>query len=721
MKGAFKPHVAAGRQLGLRRPLPAVSAFGEAPEPSPSAPSPNRVAPPPALPPHLAPRGPTPQAQRHVEHLLFDFSPRFLEARRQGRGLTYLSLREAEKSGGLQAVRAFLDFQTEVERAGPGGPVDLLRGALLAVKRGDRLAQARSRVDSIAAMVQRHLRPGASPAATARVLSSVLFDFYGFRPAGFERVHHPDASSLAHLLTHGTGGPTALGILYILVAERVGLRLAAVSAPSRLLLALLDPSPSAPSGPSPSGPSRASSPSSATAPAAADGRGAAGAGEGQGQTEGAAEGGVRLWVDPYGYGALLDEEAVGRLIATHLRLPGAGAGEGAGWEGSAAAGAEAAAALEAAWMQPAVRQRSAAEAAAEAALRAALGPAAAEALNPDSDEEEEGEGEDGPGWWSEWRGGAVEEAEDLMAPLFEPQLYASPASATYGSGYGSSLTSPFDGLLGYGASAAATASLGDGDGANSVGAGSGAASAEGAVGVPVSVAGGGAGGSCPRWYLPYLAPVGRTEVVMRLLRNLREAYWTPLMTRQSATDDPRLMWQAEQALCVLRMLRCAAPHDEEHAASEAACLAALGRRGEAAELLRGFLGAHPEALGARRTLWLLEAEAAAHARLAFVEQRQRDRQAAEEAQRRTLRARLAGLNPARAKAFNPHNPKAVTSNPDYFSRMYGRLWDDNYFISSLLENGHMFSGGGKGGDGEEEEEEGGSAGGGGSGASGGAK
>jgi hypothetical protein len=63
-------------------------------------------------------------------------------------------------------------------------------------------------------------------------------------------------------------------------------------------------------------------------------------------------------------------------------------------------------------------------------------------------------------------------------------------------------------------------------------------------------------------------------------------------------DAGRVAWQAQQALGVLRMLRLASPHDEAHACAEALCLCALGRRGEALELLRAFRQLHPEALGA---------------------------------------------------------------------------------------------------------------------------
>jgi hypothetical protein len=34
-----------------------------------------------------------------------------------------------------------------------------------------------------------------------------------------------------------------------------------------------------------------------------------------------------------------------------------------------------------------------------------------------------------------------------------------------------------------------------------------------------------------------------------------------------------------------------------------------------------------------------------------------------------------------AGGFNPRDPHSVLSDPNYFSRMYGRLWDDNYWVS----------------------------------------
>ncbi|GLI60343.1 hypothetical protein VaNZ11_002463 [Volvox africanus] len=485
------------------------------------------------------PRGPIQRDQRHCNHLMFDINPRFMDARRQNLSLSYISQQEAGRQG-LAAMRSFLDFQMELDRAG-ASKVNLLKAALM-ISLDQNIPQTLERLESVVAMVQRHMKPSFGPLEIVRCINSVLYDFYRFSGAK-ERFYHLESASLARLLQYKTGGPTALGILYIAVAERVGLRLAAVSLPSHFLVRPLDLG-------------------SETDP---------------------------VFIDPYNGGVLYDIAGVARMLHDNLDLP--------------------------------PPDELSAEAAARAALQGAVGSYAANGTMTHGSARAPGSG--GVGWGflvGAATAGMQDEGEDDddLVPMYEPTVY-------------------------------------------------------------------GCGTNEP-WFLPYLEPVGKLEVLMRLLRNMREVLWVPLI-RQQVADEARMSWQAQQALSVLRMMRAAEPHNEEHVVSEALCLAVAGRQMEGCELLRGFLREHPEALGAVRTLYGMEAENRVAARLAAVEKAQRDKEAAEAARQRTLRARLAGL-----KGFNGHDPNAVLNDPSFFSRMYGRLWDDNYWISAMLDH-HSSQGG----------------------------
>ncbi|KAG2432722.1 hypothetical protein HYH02_012856 [Chlamydomonas schloesseri] len=604
---------------------------------------------------------------RACEHLLFDFNTRYMTAASKNLLLASLSPDDATRTGGgggggglgggalaallgplggggggglggalgggggggLAAMRAFFDLQVELEAAaaaasgggGGGGPgLNLVKAAAL-VALDPNVQGTLDRVESIAAMVGRHLRPGAGPEQVVHTINSVLFDFYRFGPAR-ERYYHPEASSLARLLQYKTGSPTLLGILYIAVAERVGLRVAAVSLPSHFLVRPLD--------------------------------------LGSEQQP--------LFIDPYGGGRLLDVPGVAALLHAHLHLPPPQelAAEGAALAALAAAGsAGGSSAAAPGSAAPPGRAAGAAVGAGAGAGAGAATPAAAAAAGAAggssmdwyfgrraADEDEEGEeGDDGAasGATTDYEAAAPsdEEDDDGVVPMYEPGAAAVAAAAA--------------------AAAAAAGSPGPSSGPSS-GSGSGS-----------SLAG------C--WFAPYLAPVGKVEVLLRLLRGLREVYYVPLVRRQiRGGGEERRQWQAQQALSVLRLLRLVAPGDEAHVTAEALCLVAAGRpRSEARELLRGFLAQHPEAQGAVQTLFLLEAEDEALGRIAAMEAAAREKAEREAAAARSLKSRLAGLRGSRPPGFNPRDPHSVMSDPAFFSRMYGRLWDDNWWISAMLD------------------------------------
>lgn len=103
-------------------------------------------------------------------------------------------------------MRAYLDFQLEMDKVAQGDDtcLDLLRAACL-VSLDPNIPQTLQKVEGVAAMVMRHMRPSFGPEETVRCINAVLYDWYGFKGAQ-ERYYHPDSCNLARMLQYKTGG-----------------------------------------------------------------------------------------------------------------------------------------------------------------------------------------------------------------------------------------------------------------------------------------------------------------------------------------------------------------------------------------------------------------------------------------------------------------------------------------------------------------------------------
>jgi len=173
------------------------------------------------------------------------------------------------------------------------------------------------------------------------------------------------------------------------------------------------------------------------------------------------------------------------------------------------------------------------------------------------------------------------------------------------------------------------------------------------------------------WFAEYLQPASNEDILMRLLRNLREVYWVPLLRRNvPSKQEKRMRWHHEQALSVLRLMRLTQPHHDSHVVDEALCLVGLHRRSEAMTLLAGYLQQHPESTQAIRVQYLLEQEAEALKQVSALQ---------DEKMQAKLKERVKHLGPLdKHPGFKPDS--------NYYSRALGRLWDDNYWISAMLDN-----------------------------------
>lgn len=61
-------------------------------------------------------------------------------------------------------------------------------------------------------MVDRSLRPNATPRDTLRCLNTILFEFYRFTPARASKLYHPDSSCLSKVLDKRMGESRMQGV-----------------------------------------------------------------------------------------------------------------------------------------------------------------------------------------------------------------------------------------------------------------------------------------------------------------------------------------------------------------------------------------------------------------------------------------------------------------------------------------------------------------------------
>lgn len=122
--------------------------------------------------------------------------------------------------------------------ARPDAQIDLVEGALLiaTMERPDlSMEEETRRLDDLAAIVARHLEPGASPDEILPTLLEVLYGDLGFR-GNTTDYYDPANSFLDAVLTRRTGIPISLAVVLSAVATRVGLPLEGVAFPAHFLV-----------------------------------------------------------------------------------------------------------------------------------------------------------------------------------------------------------------------------------------------------------------------------------------------------------------------------------------------------------------------------------------------------------------------------------------------------------------------------------------------------
>lgn len=115
---------------------------------------------------------------------------------------------------------------------------ELETGALLlsrTVNAGLDVTAVCAQLDAFAARARKLLPKGAGLRAQCQVLNRVLFDEFGLR-GNRENFADPRNSFIDQVLEHRLGIPISLSIIYLLVAERVGVELEPVGVPGHFLL-----------------------------------------------------------------------------------------------------------------------------------------------------------------------------------------------------------------------------------------------------------------------------------------------------------------------------------------------------------------------------------------------------------------------------------------------------------------------------------------------------
>jgi regulator of sirC expression with transglutaminase-like and TPR domain len=133
-------------------------------------------------------------------------------------------------------IDLFDDFRRSVER--PEDQIDLARAAL-EIARDDcpslDVGEYLSRIDQLAVAVKRRVDGGSNIYRTIAALNYVLFQEQGFH-GNRENYYDPKNSFLNEVIDRNTGIPITLSILYMEVAQRVGLLLRGVSFPGHFLV-----------------------------------------------------------------------------------------------------------------------------------------------------------------------------------------------------------------------------------------------------------------------------------------------------------------------------------------------------------------------------------------------------------------------------------------------------------------------------------------------------
>jgi regulator of sirC expression with transglutaminase-like and TPR domain len=133
------------------------------------------------------------------------------------------------------AADLYQDFRQAVDRS--EDKIDLGRAALtIAISDYSELDVAGylSRIDELAARVRARLGTDPDVHSCVAALNRVLFQEYGFR-GNRENYYDPRNSFLNEVLDRKTGIPISLSVVYMEVAQRIGLRLQGVGFPGHFL------------------------------------------------------------------------------------------------------------------------------------------------------------------------------------------------------------------------------------------------------------------------------------------------------------------------------------------------------------------------------------------------------------------------------------------------------------------------------------------------------
>lgn len=133
-----------------------------------------------------------------------------------------------------------LDFTSYARR--PDRELDLLTGALLIARDAYPavdLDHERARLSALSAPLAVYGLERESALVQARALGDHLFGNYGFR-GNAENYHDPDNSFLNVVLDRKLGIPISLAVVYIAVAERLGVRARGIGFPGHFLVRIDD-------------------------------------------------------------------------------------------------------------------------------------------------------------------------------------------------------------------------------------------------------------------------------------------------------------------------------------------------------------------------------------------------------------------------------------------------------------------------------------------------
>jgi regulator of sirC expression with transglutaminase-like and TPR domain len=86
------------------------------------------------------------------------------------------------------------------------------------------------------------LNPDDKPENKVAILNEILFDKYHFK-GNTQNYHHPDNSFLNKVIETRTGNPISLCVVYMIIAQKLGMSIFGINLPEHFVLAYLNESP----------------------------------------------------------------------------------------------------------------------------------------------------------------------------------------------------------------------------------------------------------------------------------------------------------------------------------------------------------------------------------------------------------------------------------------------------------------------------------------------